>query len=51
MKRATTVCENINEFYGHLCGVYARCVIGNVLQNNSKGHWEVKIISLAAEGT
>ena len=23
----------------------------NVLQNNLKGHWEVKIISLAAEGT
>ena len=32
-------------------GVYARCVTGNVLQNNSKGHWEVKIIYLAAEGT
>ena len=23
----------------------------NVLQNTSKGHWKVKIISLAAEGT
>ena len=59
MKRATTVhvcaakcfIANINEFYGRLCGVYAHCVTGNVLQNNSKGHWEVKIISLAAEGT
>ena len=57
MKIATTVCAakcfiaNINEFYGSLCGVYPRCVTGNVLQNNSKGQWEVKIISLTAEGT
>ena len=57
LNRATTVraakcfIPNIDEFYGRLCGVYARCVTGNVLQDNSKGHWEVKIISLAAEGT
>ena len=31
--------------------VYARYFTGNVLQNTSKGHWKVKIISLAAEGT
>ena len=30
--------------------VYARCVTGNVLQNNRKGHWEVKIISIAVDG-
>ena len=30
--------------------VYARCVTGNVLQNNPKGQWEVKIFSVAAEG-
>ena len=53
MKRATTVCAakcfiaNINDFMA----VYARCVTGNVLQNNSEGPWDVKIISLAAEGT
>ena len=29
--------------------VYARCVTGNILQNNSKEHWEVKIIHIAAE--
>ena len=55
MKRATTVCAaecfiaNINEFYGRLCGVDMLAV--SLEQNNSKGHWEVKIISLAAEGT
>ena len=31
--------------------VYARSSTGNILQNNSKGHWEVKIISIAAEET
>ena len=31
--------------------VYARCVTGNILQNNSQGHWEVKIISIEADGT
>ena len=31
--------------------VYARCFTGNILENNSKGHWEVKIIAMAAEGT
>ena len=31
--------------------VYAFCVTRNVLQNNSKEHWEVKIIHIAAEGT
>ena len=55
MKRATTVCApkcfiaNISEFYGRLCEVHARCVTGNVLQNNPKGHWDVKIISLMTE--
>ena len=24
---------------------------GKILQKNSKGHWKVKIISIAAEGT
>ena len=50
MKTATTVCAT-------------RCLIANVvdlvelygrlwsLQNSSQGHWEVKIISIAAEGT
>ena len=31
--------------------VYARSFIGYVLQYNSKGHWKVNIISIAAEGT
>jgi len=31
--------------------VYARCFTGNILQNSSRGHWEVKIVSIAAEGT
>jgi len=31
--------------------VYACCLTGKILHNNSKGHWEVKIISIAAEGT
>ena len=44
--------SNINivdlvEFYGP----YAHCFTGNILQNSSQGHWEVKIISVAAEGT
>ena len=30
--------------------VYARCFIGNIFQNNSQRHWEVKIISIVAEG-
>ena len=58
MKTATTVCAakcliaNINivdliEIYGRLCSLcYWKC-----FTNNSKGHWEVKIISIAAEGT
>ncbi|XP_068690870.1 NLR family CARD domain-containing protein 3-like [Montipora foliosa] len=31
--------------------VYARSFTGYILQYNSKGHWKVKIISIAAEGT
>jgi len=31
--------------------VYARCFTGNILQNSSQGHWEVKIVSIAGEGT
>ena len=53
MKTAATVTQcpiankNILQFYGRLCSLlYWKC-----LQNTSKGHWKVKIISLAAEGT
>ena len=51
MKTAPAVCAtqcliaNINI----VIAVYARCFTENILQNNSKGHWEVKIISMAAE--
>ena len=31
--------------------VCARWFYGYILQNNTTGHWEVKIICLAAEGT
>ena len=31
--------------------VYARSFTGHILQYNRKGHWKVKIISIAAEGT
>jgi len=31
--------------------VYARHFTGNILQNSSQGHWEVKIVSIAAKGT
>jgi len=31
--------------------VYACCFTGNILKNSSQGHWEVKIFSIAAEGT
>ena len=30
---------------------FGRCFIENILQNNSQGHWEVKIIAIAVEGT
>ena len=57
MKKAATVCTtqchiaNINVDLVEFYAIYARCFTGNILQNNSKGHWEVKIISMAAEGT
>ena len=57
MKKAATVCTtqcriaNINADVVEFYAIYARCVTGNILQHNSKGHWEVKIISMAAEGT
>ena len=57
MKKAATVCTtqcriaNINVDLVEFYAIYARCFTGNILQNNSKGRWEVKIISMAAEGT
>ena len=57
MKKAATVCTtqcriaNINVDVVEFYAIYACCFTGNILQNNSKGHWEVKIISMAAEGT
>ena len=57
MKKAASVCTtqcriaNINVDVVEFYAIYACCFTGNILQNNSKGHWEVKIISMAAEGT
>ena len=56
MKKAATLsiiqCRiaNIKSTLWNFMVVYARCFTRNILQINSKGHWEAKIISMAAEG-
>ena len=60
MKKATTVCAtqwlianiNIVDLKCQILWPFMLAVLtGKILQNNSKGHWKVKIISIAAEGT
>ena len=50
--RRNCVCHSVSHRkYKHFMAIYTRCFTENILQNNSKGHWEVKIISMAAKGT
>ena len=58
MKTATSVCaiqcriamNRLSALSNFMAG-YARSFTRYILQYNWKGHWKVKIISIAAEGT